>query len=105
MTEGDVALAGNSGTVRDVGANLRGRTLAADVRTKLVSTYDLLAGDQSGQAASLDRLAIVVKAAQAPAELVHLSDQSWGDASESLGSQMEDIATRTRSERLTLAEA
>lgn len=104
MTAGDVALAGDSATVRDVGADLRGRTFGADVGAKLIEASSGL-GLQSGNAVSIDRLVAVIQAALAPAGLVQAADLSWGDAAESLGVQMEEIATRTRNERITLADA
>lgn len=99
-----MALAGDSATVRDVGADLRGRTFGADVGAKLIEASSGL-GLQSGNAVSIDRLVAVIQAALAPAGLVQAADLSWGDAAESLGVQMEEIATRTRNERITLADA
>ena len=104
MTAGDNALAGDSGTVRDVGADLRGRTFGTDVGAKLVdAAYQL--GLQSGAAVSVDRITAVIQSALAPAGLVQVADLAWGDVTESYGAQMEDIARRASNEQATLALA
>lgn len=104
MTAGDTALAGDSGAVRDVGADLRKRTFGTDVGAKLLEAAASL-GNQAGGAVSVDRMVAVIQVALAPAGLVQASDQSWGDAAEALGAQMEDIASRTKTARTSLADA
>ncbi len=104
MAAGDTALAGDSGSVRDVGSDLRGRTFGTDVGGKLIdAAYQL--GLQSGAAVSVDRITAVIQSALAPAGLVQVADLAWGDAAESYGAQMEDIARRANSEQVTLALA
>ncbi len=104
MVAGDTALAGDSGSVRDVGSDLRGRTFGTDVGAKLIdAAYQL--GLQSGAAVSVDRITAVIQSALAPAGLVQVADVAWGDAAESYGAQMEDIARRASSEQVTLALA
>ncbi len=104
MTAGDAARAGDAGAVRDVGSDLRGRMFGTDVGTKLNEAMAGF-GQQSGNAVCIDRTMAMIQAALAPAELTTLADQTWGDAAETLGVQMEDIATRATNERLTLADA
>lgn len=104
MTAGDAALAGDAGDVRDVGSDMRGRMFGTDVGAKLIEAIAGF-GQQSGNAVSIDRTVAMIQAALAPADLITLADQAWGDAAETLGVQMEDIATRAKSERVTLAEA
>lgn len=104
MAAGDTALAGDSGSVRDVGSDLRGRTFGTDVGSKLIdAAFEL--GLQSGAAVSVDRITAVIQSALAPAGLVQVADLAWGDAAESYGAQMEDIARRASSEQVTLALA
>lgn len=104
MAAGDTALTGDSGSVRDVGSDLRGRTFGTDVGAKLIdAAYQL--GLQSGAAVSVDRITAVIQSALAPAGLVQVADLAWGDAAESYGAQMEDIARRANSEQVTLALA
>jgi len=87
-----------------VGADLRGRTFGTDVGAKLIdAAYQL--GLQSGAAVSVDRLTAVIQSALTPAGLVQVVDLAWGDAAESYGVQMEDIARRASSEQATLALA
>lgn len=104
MTAGDAALAGDAGDVRDVGSDMRGRMFGTDVGAKLIEAIAGF-GQQSGNAVSIDRTVAMIQAALAPADLITLADQAWGDAAETLGVQMEDIATRAKSERVTLEEA
>ncbi len=104
MTAGDAALAGDAGDVRDVGSDMRGRMFGTDVGAKLNEAIAGF-GQQSGNAVSIDRTVAMIRAALAPADLITLADQAWGDAAETLGVQMEDIATRAKSERVTREEA
>ena len=104
MTAGSKALAGDPETAKQIGGNLKLRTLGADLFTKLMEAVGGLGG-QSGSAVSVERILTTIQASSGPANLTQAADQAWGTALGDFGLKAEDIKRRAKQASANLASA
>lgn len=104
MTAGSTALAGDPETAKQIGGNLKLRSLGADIFTKLMQAVGGLGG-QSGSAVSVERILTTIQASSGPANLTQAADQAWGTALGVFGMKADDIKRRAKQARAELASA